>query len=271
MDQKKTIKSIAAAVTLLGLSAVLFIWTYPYVRDFTLHPESHRRFADWIESLGLWGPLAVLAIQVIQVVIAFLPGEPVEVLAGMVCGAWGGLFICLVGVLIGSSIVLFLVRRFGKPLVNLFYSDEQLYKYRFMQDEKRLERIVFLVFFIPGTPKDILTYITGLTRINAARFLLISTLARIPSIATSTLAGDALSGGNFFVMTGFLIAAGVLALIGLRLHSRWADRMNKEVDAGDISAESPSSPALPDTGCEVTGPDIPPVLQGDDCSEKSES
>lgn len=69
-------------------------------------------------------------------------------------------------------------------------------KLLFLKKEKNLELIIFIIFFIPGTPKDLLTYIAPFTRIKLKTFLLLTTFARIPSVITSTIGGNALSNQN---------------------------------------------------------------------------
>jgi uncharacterized membrane protein YdjX (TVP38/TMEM64 family) len=238
MEEKHLLKNWLGAILLLAVTLMALVWSYPYARDFMLYPETRQQLADAIDALGAWGPLLVFVVQVAQIILAFLPGEPVEVLAGMICGAWGGLLLCLAGILIGASLVLFLVRRFGRPLVRVFFSEAQLERYRFLRDERRLEWVIFLLFLIPGTPKDILTYAAGLTRINPVRFLLISTLARIPSVVTSTMAGDALSEGNFVLTAGFFALATLLAGIGLRVHRKWVGHMGQNSEAEEAKTQA---------------------------------
>ena len=114
--------------------------------------------------------------------------------------------------IIGTAIVFLLVRKFGRPLVGYFVPEEKIKNHRLFQDENKLEWAVFLLFFIPGTPKDLLTYLVPLTRINPTRYLLIATLARIPSILSSAYIGSSFGQGKYLVS---LVAFGITGGIGL--------------------------------------------------------
>jgi len=93
-----------------------------------------------------------------------------------------------------------------------FVPEEKIKNHRLLQDENKLEWAVFLLFFIPGTPKDLLTYLVPLTRINPTRYLLIATLARIPSILSSAYIGSSFGQGKYLVS---LVAFGITGGIGL--------------------------------------------------------
>ena len=158
----------------------------------------------------------MLGIQVLQIVVAFLPGEPIEIIMGVLYGSFGGLFTCLFGILLGSMIVYVLTKLIGIPFVKLFIDLDDLKKYKFLNDSKRLDLTVFILFFIPGTPKDALTYLAPFLPIKAKRFFLIATIARIPSVITSTILGHELIEGNYtnaiivFVITALISIGGIL-------------------------------------------------------------
>ena len=95
----------------------------------------------------------------------------------------------MIGVAAASSLVFLLTRFLGVRLVEIFISREKIDELRFINSEEKLKRMIFLLFFIPGTPKDLLTYFAGLTRIKLHEFLIISMIARIPSLVSSTIGG----------------------------------------------------------------------------------
>ena len=92
----------------------------------------------------------------LQVAIAVLPGEPLEIAAGYAFGAWQGMALCLIGALLGCLVVVPLTRRYGTRLMRLFFKQEQIDSLGFLQNTKRLKLLVFVIFFIPGSPKDLL-------------------------------------------------------------------------------------------------------------------
>lgn len=149
----------------------------------------------WVASKGLFAPLAMILLVAAQVTIAFLPGEPVELGAGYAFGFWQGTLLCLIGGLVGTIVIIALVRTLGMRIVYLFFSPEKVASMKWLQDSARFEVLMFTCFLIPASPKDIMTYLAGLTRCPAWRICLIATVGRIPSIVSSTLAaGFAASG-----------------------------------------------------------------------------
>lgn len=187
-------------------------------------PQNRLLLQQQLESAGIGGWLIFLGIQVLQVVIAMIPGEPIEIFAGLMYGPILGTLSCMLGIFIGSLIVWFLVKKIGMPIVSVFVEPEKFQNLWFFQDEKRFEEISFLLFFIPGTPKDLLTWAAGLLHIRPVRFFLISTAARLPSILTSTLAGSSLISGDFMTTLMIFAATGCISAIGILVHRKLASR-----------------------------------------------
>lgn len=220
---------IIAIVIFFAITTALTIWLVPQIITLT-DAAKRAQFMDKISSMGIGGWFAMLGIQVLQIVVALIPGEPIEIIAGFLYGGLGGLFTCLLGILIGSAIVFFLVKKIGYPLVNAFVSEEKMAKYKFLNDETKLELFTFILFLIPGTPKDVLTYIAGLTKIHPIKFLTIATLSRIPSIITSTYAGSSLGKGNFGLVILMFVIAAILGVAGIIINNKFLNKQNKNAD-----------------------------------------
>lgn len=166
---------------------------------------------------GWWGQLAFVGMMALQIFVAVIPGEPLELTAGYAFGAWLGMGLCLAGAALGSIVVFLLVRSLGVRAVEAFFPREKIMELSFLKDVRRRDVLIFTLFCIPGSPKDLLTYVSGLTNISLARWLLLTTPARIPSIVTSTVGGDALGVGNIpfaiavFMVTLLISGGGILA------------------------------------------------------------
>lgn len=210
--KKKRITIILVALFVVLMGAITWLVGRPLVQ----HLQQPEEFRQWIDAHGWLGRLAFVGVSVLQIVVAFIPGEPVELFAGYAFGFWLGVALCEAGILIGGAIVYLFVRRFGRKAVEVFFSREKIESLRFLQNEKKLEFWVFLLFFIPGTPKDVMTYIVPLTPMKLGKFLLISGVARLPSVITSILSGNALGMGEHtlaiivFGATALVSAAGLL-------------------------------------------------------------
>ncbi len=215
MQSKKVkIFKVIVLIAFIAIMAALTIWLVPIFKN--LSTEAGRmNFENEIESLGTKGIFAIIGLMVIQIFLPILPGEPVEILAGMSYGPIGGLLIIFLGAFISSFIIFFAVRKYGKSFIYSFASKEKIEKLensKLFSQKGKIEMILFILFFIPGTPKDLFVYIAGLLPIKPARFLFISTFARFPSIISSTIAGSNLVAGNFHIIAityliTFLIAA----------------------------------------------------------------
>lgn len=207
---KQKIRQYAGAVlcvTLLGTLA-WFAVTYREQIWLVLTQQSARdAFAEYVRGSGISGFFAFLGLQVLQVVVAVLPGEPVELMAGALFGTWGGLGVCMLGLLMGSVMVYYLIRLFGANGI----SPETLHKYRFLRDDAHVHFALFLLYFIPGTPKDMLLYVGPFLPVKPAMFFAIATFARIPSVITSTYAGANLMQGDWRTAVAVFLVTGAAA------------------------------------------------------------
>lgn len=209
-DREKKWLAGGGIALFLVLSALVFWFAgRPLVR-FAREPELFR---TWVDQQGVWAPALFVGMVILQVIVAVIPGEPLEIAAGYAFGAWEGTLLCILGAFLGSVMVFLLVRRFGARAVEVFFPLEKLQSLRFLQNERRLTVWVFFIFLLPGTPKDVLCYFVGLTKLPLRSWLVISAVARIPSIVTSTIGGDALGMGNYAFAA--LVFAATLAVSGL--------------------------------------------------------
>jgi len=193
--------------------------------------EGTLAFREMVDARPIGGRLIYIGIQILQVFIAFIPGEVVEVAGGVAFGPLEGLVLSLIGVVVGSSIVFMLTKTLGLRFVELFVDRKKIDDLAFIRSNNRLNSLVFLIFFIPGTPKDVLTYVVGLTRMKLHTFLLISVIARIPSILTSTWGGDALIKGDYRKAIFIFGVTAVASAIGLIVYNIVSKKWNKKKQA----------------------------------------
>ena len=217
---KKKIYLFAIIVALIFIAAVGYLVGKPMV-EFVREPE---RFRAWVDSSGFASRVIFVGMVVFQLIIALIPGEPLEMGAGYAFGALEGTILCIIGCVIGSALVFLFVRRFGVKLVEVFFPREKIRSLRFLQDSRRLNLLTFIVFFIPGTPKDLLSYFIGLTDMKLGTWLCITAVARIPSIVTSTVTGDALGLKDYqFALIAFGVTL-ALSLAGILVYRRLSAR-----------------------------------------------
>ena len=224
-QQKKTLSVLAIVIFVLLSAALAWFVGRPMVR-FARQPE---QFRAWVDGHGAWGPLAYAAMVFLQVLVAIIPGEPLEIAGGYAFGAWAGTALCLLGAVLGSVTVFALVRRWGRGLVEVFFPADKLEKLHFLlHTSPKRTALFWLIFTVPGTPKDLLCYFAGLTDLSWGKWLLICSLGRVPSIITSTVGGNALGGKNY--LFAILVFAGTLAVsaIGLLIYRGLCRRHEKK-------------------------------------------
>ena len=200
------------AVTLLAALLTRFVWRW-------LASFSQEDFRDYIRSFGAWSWLMMFGLQVLQVFLALIPGELLETAAGYAFGPLPGTVICYAGIAAASALVFALTRHYGIRLVEVFVTREKLRELRFLNTERKRNALVFLLFFIPGTPKDLLTYFVGLTDMRFGQFLAISLAARVPSVISSTFGGHLLGEGKLWgalLLYGITGAASIAGLSAYR-------------------------------------------------------
>ncbi len=201
MNSKTKIKLFKIFILIIALAICIgiTIYLFPVMKNLSTQ-EGQIAFKQKIGSSGVWGIITLFALQLAQIFLFIIPGEPIEILAGMCYGGlWGTLFI-MISCAIISSFIFWLVRKFGTKLIYEFCDKEKVKKIennKLYKDSARIEFIVFILFLIPGTPKDLLTWVSGILPIKLYRFIVITTIARIPSIITSTLAGSNIATGNW--------------------------------------------------------------------------
>lgn len=214
-DLHRIRRRIIAGVMLAAALTAIACWRYlPAACAWLMDAKAVRAFVD---EYAVASRFALVGINIMQVLFAFLPGEPIELASGYAFGFWEGTLLCLVASAIATSIIYAAVRRWGWNIVGLFFDREDFQKYGWLQDARRLELLMLAVFFIPGTPKDFLTYFAGLTRMRFSAVLAIATLGRIPSIVTSTMAASAFGSGDYALALAAVVAAAVLLALGALL------------------------------------------------------
>lgn len=199
MSRKTKRFKLFLIIVVIALLVGLIIYLFPVIKNLST-PEGQLEFKNHVGDMGMIGVLALFGLQFAQIFLIIIPGEPIEILAGMCYGGvWGTVFI-IVSAFIISSIIFFAVRKFGRRFVYSFCSKDRIDKIensKLFKNPKKIEWIMLILFLIPGTPKDLLVYIAGLLPIKPLRFILISTFARLPSVISSTIAGGSLIAGNW--------------------------------------------------------------------------
>ncbi len=224
-EKKKTI--ILRILIIAALLAAVGVCVYMYLhfgKSAIELVKDTERFKAWMDGFGVWGIIVFVALRVLQTVFKFIPTEPIEIGAGLIWGWFGGFLLCLLGNIIGSVVILFMTRRIGTRILHIFRLENKLQSMRFLQDREKRNRLLFIFYLVPGTPKDTMTYFVGLTDVNWIEFLIISSIARIPAIVSSTICGAYLGANNFKVAAIVFIVTALLSIPGAMLYKKISAR-----------------------------------------------
>lgn len=232
-NNKKTFLIIFSLVIILILTIYI---CYKLIPLFTAlkEKENQQKFQNYIEGLGWKGWFTVLIIQILQIFIAFIPGEIVELLAGILYGAAGGLLICLLGIALGSLLIYYTMKLFANKFIIKYR--EKLKTYNFLNNPKKINIYLFILFFIPGLPKDIFIYLSPFLPIKFIDFLIISCTARIPSILSSTIVGSSLIDGNYLTSIIIFSIFAILGVMGILFSDKIISlfsKNNKRINSND--------------------------------------
>ena len=220
---RKIVSVIAIIIFLVFMATVGWFVGVPMVRL----AEDPEAFRQWVDSYGILGRILFVGMVVLQVLVAFIPGEPVELAAGYAVGFMEGSLLTLLGFLIGSWIVFALVRKYGIKLVEVFFDSKKITEFRFLKNPKKTKVIAFILMLIPGTPKDFLSYFAGLTKLTTKEWLLIVAVGRLPSLITSSITGAAAGNENYVLSVVMLVITVIISAVGIVYYRNLCKKENE--------------------------------------------
>lgn len=169
----------------------------------------------FILKFGPFASLVFIILQMLQVVIFFIPGEFIQAAGGYIFGTWEATIFSIMGINIGATILFLLTKKYGIKLVNRFVPEIMMKQFEKVMNSNRLNLIVFLIYFLPGLPKDNSIFLCGITKINLKDFLIYSTLGRLPALALTSYYGANIAGGNKGVVIGITFILVLVVALGI--------------------------------------------------------
>ena len=198
---------------MIGLTLTLWNPLINFIED----PDS---LALWIEEAGIWGPIVFMLLNTTQVLLAIIPGGPFEVAAGALFGPWIGTLMCDVAMTAGGMMTFFFVRKFGMKFIELFVDKKEIESVKFLHANEKSTTLLFLFFLLPGTPKDLMCYVVGLTDIKWLTWLIINFVGRFPAILLSALGGSALGEQKYGIFIAAFAIIIILYIVGTFLYKK---------------------------------------------------
>lgn len=202
------------ALIIIGLPLYIYFFQHELIEIF----KNVDTIEEYILAHKKHGALIYISAQVIQIIISVIPGQPFQFAAGYIYGPLIALILSIIGAFIGATITFFLARFLGRGAMELFFGKTKVFDYITRLDSKNGFLILFLMYFIPGFPKDVISYVAGLSRIKWPPFILIVTTARIPAMLGSIFVGAFTRSQQY--MAVFLVALIVVLISFLSYKNR---------------------------------------------------
>lgn len=207
---------------ILGLSVLLIIGLCILlgkpVLEFMVDPD---KITAQLQSLGILGPIVFMLLNIVQVLLAIIPGGPFEVAAGALWGPVWGTIMCDIAMSTGGVVTFLFVKKFGIKFVELFTTRENIESVKFLKANKKSTTLLFLFFLLPGTPKDLICYVVGLSNIKLSTWIWINLIGRFPAILLSALGGSALGDKKYGIVIAAIAIIVVLYFIGSFVYSKF--------------------------------------------------
>ncbi len=211
ISRSTIIKAAILTIVVLGVLAYL-AWDVITKGPLMQLLSNRDQLVQVINNSGPWAPLIYVTLQVLQVVVAPVPGQIVGGVGGFLFGHWGILW-TTIGSLIGFWLVFIVARKFGRPLIEKIFKKPAVDKFDFIINAKGSAFIIFAIFLLPGFPDDLICYLAGLTKLSIKKLMLVSILGRFPTIVITNYIGMGLSGNIGLVVILSLVAVAVVAVI----------------------------------------------------------
>ena len=224
---KERIKTILKAVAFIVIVVLIPLLVFLTNREFFAQFSNLQDVEHFIANYGKESSLVYIGLQVIQVIISVIPGELFQVAAGYLFGPITGIILAIIGCIIGEAIAFGLARVLGQGFVRLFMSDEQFHKYHERLNSNKAYTLCFILYLIPGIPKDVLCYVAGASEMRFLPFIVISMIGRLPGLVGSIAMGSLVDQGAYHIAAIILGIACIAAVLGFIYRKKLQDLMDR--------------------------------------------
>ncbi len=238
---KRQIKSIyrithptkQQTIVLLGGLLFILVCIFSYVffgKELIKIVSDPTVFREWLNKFGAFDEIIFILIRAAQTVVKFIPAEPLEIGSGYAWGAVPGMLYCVIGNMIGTVIIFALTKKFGQKIIELFLPTKNMKSIKMFQSSEKIYALLFFLYLIPGSPKDGFTYFVSLLPVKFVPFMVITFIARMPSVLSSTLCGSALAERQYFISALIFAATIILAILGALIFRHYAKKKEMATD-----------------------------------------
>ena len=222
--RQRKVRVISVIVLILAIAGLTYM-LMPLFEGFG-QEGWNEKVRERIDSYGtVSGIFIFLGIQALQVPVAIVPA--IQIVGGVLYGWFFGTILSYAGIVIGSLAVWSMVKWIGAPIVEAFFTEKSLRKFKFLEDEHKLMIILIVLELMPGIPKDLIAYLVPLTKIKMKNFFLYVLPFRIPSILLTTAFGNSITQGDYVKTIIFSAAMLIIALAGVLFKDKLLNSLNK--------------------------------------------
>lgn len=208
---------ILASVILIFTWITIYSWKtiVPYISDLDI-------LINDLENVDKFkGTLIFMGLNIAQVIIAVIPAGPLEMAGAYIFKPLLGTLICDVAMTLGSLMVFLFVKKYGHQFIELFVNPKEITKLKFLRNKEKLKKILFIIFLIPGSPKDVITYGVGLSNLDIKTWALICFVGRLPSILLTMLSATMLGEKKYAMLIMLVILISISYIIGLKIYNKY--------------------------------------------------
>jgi uncharacterized membrane protein YdjX (TVP38/TMEM64 family) len=189
---KKTILALSVIAAILTIILLFDIIIKYGLFNFSNLNQDASKLTEFIRSFGIFSGIIFILIQIIQVLIFFIPGEVTGFVGGYLFGAFWGTVYTILGVVLGSLFAFWLARKFGRPFVKRIVGQKYLDRLDSFSEAK-ITLIFFIIFLLPLFPDDIFCFLAGLTKMKTRIFFIIVSIGRFPGYLMLSILGGGLA------------------------------------------------------------------------------
>lgn len=209
---------------LIGLPAYLYFY-HPALIESMSSLENVNEFFDQYKAESVF---VYIGAQIAQIVICIIPGQWLQFAAGYMYGFWLGFLFSIIGAAAGSIITYYLAKLLGRDAMHLIFGEAKINDIIHKLNSKKAIIVVFLIFLIPGVPKDLCNYAAGISEMKLKPFLIVSLVGRSPGMMGSLLIGRQVEAGNYTGAIVIAVIAFLLCIIGIIMRKKltvWLDKI----------------------------------------------
>ena len=214
-SSRKKIIAILKLILLVLIVAGIPAFLYLKYGSGVFSKDTAYSVIDYLRQNRKIAFLLIIGLQIIQVVICVLPGQPIQFAASYMFGVARGYLFSIIGAVIGTTISFYLAKLLGSEAMHLFFGEEKVKEYQRRLNSGRGLLIAFLIYLIPGVPKDLVSYAAGISEMRFRPFLLAATIGRSPAMLGSLLVGHFFGKQNYTAMIIVTVAVILLLLVCL--------------------------------------------------------